>query len=355
MKSYSIEYGTAEAASEVYDFLFPHGQIHPDLDKAAFMDCWRHQFFGLPSGPNCMLLARNGAGKLVGHYGIVPFPNVVEGRRLLGGFVCQLFVDPTYRMTALFFEMEKRILGEYKSRGFDFVYGLVTIKPVLAGHLRLGYLKGADLSIYAFPILPGRICTGAKIALPGFLKPPADRLGLCLASTTLFAGTLFRGRHPVKQIVNANLLDEKLLEQVQAAWPIAAERNRDCIRNRIASFGNKRYEIVAAIEGEEHRGYAILRRTTIQNFDALVVIDLLVPPGDAKTLHSLLWYACRNGLESRCDAVVCSSTPDAWYEPHLRSNMFFKSPAHFTLICGPQHRQMLSARWHLSWFDHDYV
>ncbi len=350
-----VELATASMGGEGFDFLHPHDYIHPDLDRGAFAACWRQQFF--ECGPSCVLVARDGGGRLVAHYGILPMPYGAGGNSVRAGFICQLFVDPAYRKTPLFFQLERRILSEYGAFGFDFLYGLITIKPVLKAHLALGYARGADWHIHAFPLAPGAAMAGSRHEKPGVLRPALDAVTRRLARSALWLRRPAGKGVEVCEVEDHSRLNWGFVDRVQAGWPFHAERGPETFARRFAPFGSKRYRVFAAASGGAPRGYLVLRRTQVGRFDVAAIIDVIAAPGDVAAWNALLAHACRFGLESGCDAVAalaCPGTPDA---EHLASNLFFRTGSHFTLVHAMPDELRASAAggWHLSWFDHDYI
>jgi hypothetical protein len=354
-----IEMATPALAGDVYDFLAPHHYINPDLDRTAFMECWRHQFFG-DGGPACVYVAHDSAGRLIAHYGVMAMPYAAAGARLRGGFACQLFLDPAWRKTPLFFTLERRLLREYGDFGFDFLYGLVTIKPVLTAHVALGFARGPDLYIYVSPLVPG----GAVAALQPwsrFLSPAIDRIARSLSRAALFNNPGAAGDLRIEQITNFADLDPAVADRSLASFDMSADRGREPFQARLQPFGGKRYSVFAAVRGRQHAGYVVVRRTRVRDFDACVIVDLLAPAADEAARHALLRHACMFGLDAGCHAAVMLARPSQADALLLENHCFFRTSSSFTLIhhIPEPLRARLSAaisnRWYLSWFDHDYT
>lgn len=346
---------------ELFDFLNPHDYIHPDLDRTAFAECWRHQFFGDAPLPHYVLVARDEGGRLIAHYGIMPMPYAVHGKPVRAGFICQLFVDPAYRQTSLFFKLERRILQEYGQFGFDFLYGLITIKPVLKAHLGLGFTRGPDFHTYAFPLLPGSALGAVRPRTPGLALKTFDLGGRCLARAVLLLRRPASGRIGLEEITDLSRVDSELLTRVQSSWPIHAERSGEAMRRRIANFGRKRYRVFAAIGCGRHAGYIVLRHTRVQHFNVMVIVDVIAPQEAGAVWNALIGHACRCGLETGCCSVVSLARRGTAVARRLESNLFFPTPSFFTLVYAvPDRLRNLigwpgSDLWHLSWFDHDFI
>ncbi len=349
LTAYTIETAVRGEAAEVYDFLFNNGQVHHDLDRHAFVEWWQSRFFDHPAGVGRVLIARGGAGQLVAHYAVLPFAYYAERRKLTGGFICQLFVESRYRATPLFFDLERKLLQEFNGAGFDFLYGLITIKPVLKAHLALGFAKGQDLHVYGFPLAPGTLATAAGFKIPASLQPLMNACGRMLARAALPIWRTAARPLPV-ELVPADSLNPSLLERIQAQWSVAADRST--IAERVKPFGNKKYEIYAALKDGCHSGYMILRRMQIREFNATVVVDVLAT--DRKTVRSLLLEAGKQGIHHGSDVVMCLAAPNSQLARTLRNTLFVRTPEFFTIVCDQAHRGMLPS-WHASWFDHDYV
>ena len=71
---------------------------------------------------------------------------VVDGIGEFGSMAFYRYVDGKI-------ETVKRHRGP---ESLGFLYGLVTIQPVLKAHVGLGFTRGPDLHIYAFPLAAGQ-------------------------------------------------------------------------------------------------------------------------------------------------------------------------------------------------------
>ena len=354
--SSTIELATPANGEEIHDFLYPHGFIHPDLDRDAFAACWRHQFFG--SGQACVLVARNREGRLVGHYGLMPVPYVVDGKPMRAGYFCQLFVEPAYRRTPLFIQMERRLLREYRGFGFDFLHALIIIEPVLKQHLALGFSRGPAYHTYLFPLRLGSGCKAAWPKAPAFAASAFDGVcgGIGRAALAL-RRPAWRGVEIAE--VSASDLDAGLLNRIVAGRRMYADHSPQAIARRTASFGGKRYRIFAARGGGLDRGYLILRHTRVQRFDVAAIIDVIAPPDDDATWNGLLAHACRAGLEAGRYAVVAAAPAGTPTVRHLNDNLFLRTPSHSWLVYAvpPDLAPGMPPLddWWSGWYDHDYI
>jgi hypothetical protein len=351
-----LQLATPELGGEIYDFLYPHHFIHPDLDRDAFAACWRHQFFA--SGEPCVLVARDTSGKLVAHYGLMPVPYVVDGRSMRAGYFCQLFVDPQYRRTPLFFQMERKLLNEHGRFGFDFLHALIIIPTVLRQHLALGFVRGPDYHTFVFPLAAGSGWKAASPRVPPLAVAIIDALATGVSQAALaLRRPSWRGIDIV-EIASAAELDGDLLARVVAPWRMYADRGPRAIAHRVAPFGRKQYRIFAALAGSRHRGYIILRHTRVQAFDVAAIIDVMALPDDDLARNALLTQACRFGLEHRCHAVVAAAPAGTCAARHLNDNFFFRTPSHSTLLYSfPSTLAAMPplAAWWSGWYDHDYI
>ncbi len=354
----TVELASPEDGPELFDFLHPHHYIHPDLDRQSFADCWRHQFFG--AGKPCVLLVRDPEKNLAGHYGIMPMPYFVGGQERRAGFLCQLFIDPRYRKSNLFFKMERKLLKEHADFNFDFLYSLIIIPPVLTAHLALGLRRGADLHVYVFPLAVGGGLAGLWPRLPRFLRSTMDAAGRCLARCLLVVGRIAAGGVVVEEILDWTTMDWDLVARIEKDWKMHASRQAEAFARRLRPFGNKAYHVFAAMEDGAHSGYLILRRTKVQHFQVAAIIDVIAPESAGRIWSALLHHACQYGLEAGCNAAVALARPDSPSARRLRSNLFFRTRSRFTEVysglSGERERgpDWLDD-WHLSWFDHDYI
>ena len=286
----------------------------------------------------------------------------MHGEKQWGGLISQLFVHPSYRRgTSLFLDLERTLLREYRGFGLDFLYYLITIKPMLKAHLNLGFARGPDLYIYAFPLALGKGLLSIRGGAPRLVAAGLDRLSRVVSSATFVIARHARRTLDIREVAGAGDLDEELLARAHAKWGIRAERTNDALRRRFQQFGNKHYTIFAAVSGGRDQGYIVLRRTNVQGFDVLAILDVAVPEDAADARRSLLLHACRQGIRANCDAVACLERPGTAEARALRSCLFFRTPAYFTLIADRDSRLVAeggpswAGEWYANWFDHDYI
>jgi hypothetical protein len=66
-------------------------------------------------------------------------------------------------------------------------------------------------------------------------------------------------------------------------------------------------------------------------------------------------------MRAGCDAVACLERPHTAEARALRSCLFFRTPACFTLIADRDSRLVAdggsswAGDWYVNWFDHDYI
>jgi GNAT superfamily N-acetyltransferase len=357
--NFSIELATPDVGPEVFDLFRRFDFVSSDLDEAAFVASWRDQFFGSLPGSGCLFIARDGDGRLVGHFGALPFPYVVNGATAYGGFVCQLFVHPDFRGTGLFPALERELLTRYPEFGLGFMYGAITRKHALRVLLKTWFYPGTDFHIYSLPLAPGAGLRSVKPRTPRFLVAALDGIGgfVCRAGVRLMSS--LRPPLPVEEVLDWNRLDPDVFLRSQPDSGIFALRNPELYRIRFREFGQKRYRIFAAVSDGRHQGYIVLRRTIVNGFNVMAIVDVVAPPkGD--TVRSLIMYAALQGTIDGCSTVACLARPGSAEARALRACLFLRTPAHFTLIAERKSPIVQSGpgwadEWQLSWFDHDYI
>jgi hypothetical protein len=298
---------------------------------------------------------------LIAHYGVMPMPYIAGGTRLRAGFACQLFLDRAWRKTSLFFTLERRLLREYTAFGFDFLYGLVTIKPVITAHLGMGFSRGPDVHIYISPLAPGGALSAMR-SKARLLSPAIDCVARFITRAALFANPGAAGSVSIEEITNFADLDPAVAQRSLAAYEIYADHGREAFQARFRAFGAKQYRIFAAVRGRRHVGYIVLRLTRVREFDTCVIIDLLAPEADESARHSLLRHACMFGIDAGCHAAAMLADPAGPDALLLADHYFFRTSSSFTLIHHIPERLRSGVpgfirgnRWRLTWFDHDYT
>lgn len=331
-----------------------------DRDPEVFSRCWRWLYHENPSPAGFTLVGVTPEDRVVGHYGLVPFPFARSGERFAtGGFLCQLRVAESMRSQFLFPQLEMRMLREYGPRGIDFAYGLINRPAVLKAHLYFKFKPVCALPVLARPVRLHNVLTHAvgsrtKRALMRPLEPLGD-----------LALRLLRRRSASDVRVDrierfAPAMNDDLARLVRQ-FPLAAVRSVETLNWRFAALQDRRYRIHAAMRQSALAGYVVTRTMPMKQLTSLAIVDVLFEPGERGVANALINAALREAHEQSADLVSVLLNGASPYYRAFRSNLFLPTPESFTLILHEPAGAPLGlcsaapADWHLTWFDHDFV
>ena len=96
--------------------------------------------------------------------------------------------------------------------------------------------------------------------------------------------------------------------------------------------------------------------------DALAVVDLAFDPDDPAVGRALLRRVDAEAKRSGVDVAAAIMNPHSPFTAYLRRFGYLASPESFTLVVhapkdapAPQPSDALFPRWHVTWFEHDFV
>ena len=123
------------------------------LPPAEYFPFWQWLCQRNPGGAAKSLVGIDGAGQVIAHKAMVPFPVVCDGQNLTGGLPCQYVVAVPFRATPVYLQMDVRLLAEYPQKGIDFFCGISRARYVRVDEsLRFfGFRVVGRLPVYARP------------------------------------------------------------------------------------------------------------------------------------------------------------------------------------------------------------
>jgi hypothetical protein len=334
--------------------------VEPDVRMAPEPYCalWHWLCEANPVGIREAYVGADAEGRIVAHEALVPFTIRNHDTTLIGGLPCQLVVQREFRRTALFPKLELQLLAEYPRSGVHFAYAPAR-ERVLKAHVALGFRELGRLPVYARPYRLGNL---ARHYLG------AGWLYRLLAPAVKLAELPLRFRLPhrslgvkVAPIAAYDDATGDALDAVCARLGACALRTARILNWRFFQAPDRHYQAFVARDASAILGHVVLRRMSMHGFDTLALVDLVFSPERPEVGRSLLAMAHRAALTAGVEMAVCMLNPHSPLLPALRRYGFMEAPESFTLIVHepPQSSVGLDdefyRRWHLTWFDHDYV
>ena len=299
-------------------------------------------------------------GAVVAHYGAVPFAYKLLDERCIAGFASNLVIDRAHRAGMLFLSLQSYLQREYRKKNFRFVYGLITRPSVLEPHLRMGWKKLGTVPVYAKPFNVG------AVAAPYLTHPAARALAyapLKLAGAVWRAASSGSAKDVVVEEIPAFGADaDAFLAAFMAGRDITAVRDRETLNWRFASYADRTYRIFVARRRGAVAGYVVTRRMKLKHLSALALVDIAFDPADRAAGAALMRRCDREAARGRVDVAATIINPASPFTASLRRAGYLTTPETFTLVVHapkdappPAFDERLFARWHLTWFEHDYV
>jgi hypothetical protein len=241
--------------------------------------------------------------------------------------VVDLLVDREFRDKGAFVPLAAKMGRLEEINGFDLqlIAPNDTSRPVYEKLLRLSPLQHLDL--YALPVAPHRVLTGASpilarstrvFAVPwrGSLRRGARRHD---ASREYSLGTEYPGDSAIDSLHRA----------VRSGGTVVGDRSASFHRWRFDEHGFP-YDVRYVSARRTIVGYVACRLVEIEGLRALLIVDLVGDPayGEEAT-RILVWHAINDAIEREADLVVALSTGDASVTRHLRSAPLLRVPRRF--------------------------
>lgn len=319
---------------------------------------FRQLFQNNPHPIRQVLVGVDNEERIVAHCAVVPFKFIKEGTALWGGLPCKLVVAENFRKTLLFRDLELTLLKQYNPAGLDFLYAPVANARVLASHLALGFHSLGVIPVYARPYQLRRLVAHyiRNKMLRMVLQPLVWLLDQLLRLNWRKCGKI--------DVIEANRFDPGMnscMEKLQRQFDIYALRTSEILNWRFADFPHRDYKILVAKDGNDVLGYVVLRFMKMFEFDVLAIVDILYF-FERRDVGGVLFGKIHElALQLKADLAVCLLNPHSPFLPTLKRQGFLKTPESFSFIVHePEGGKAKFApgsfgKWHLTWFDHDYV
>jgi hypothetical protein len=297
-------------------------------------------------------------GELVAHYGGVPIQLKMDDSMLLGVLASNLVISKHARKKSPFIPLQSRFTKEYQANEYSFAYGVIRRKGVLEPHMRMGWKRVGDISIYVRPIK----------FVQFFNKFINNKLLQIVAKIPiLLAGELFNlftrlgdSRVLVQKIDFFDSTFSRFLDAWNSIQKISALRTIEILNWRYCVFKSREYQLFAAKKNGEVTGYMVLRVMKMKQFYAVALVDLLALNGDKETVSALLNKCLDFSKKIKVDVVATAMPPHHPFANLIMRAGFIKSSEKFTLVTHTPKGKINLSRdrfndWFINWFDHDYV
>ena len=330
----------------------------PPLDQAAFarMLSWLHA--SPPQGRRLEFVCDN-EGKLIAHYGAVPFQYKVSDQYVVAGFAANIVIDKDARKKALFFPLQKHFANLYPALGYGFTYGVMTRAGVLKPHLAVGWKEVGDLNVYVKPVSAANIFSKLFPRL-GFKK--TIRLLACPFQFLFDRLTSLGATNvQIEQVKKFNPSHDDFLRHWTQSQSITAVRSSEILNWRFVEFAERNYKISIATKNGEMTGYVVTRVMPMKQFSCLAIVDLIALDADPSTIASLVKQCSHLAKEEQVDFISTVFPAHYNFKKLMIKKGFIPTKEKFTLVTRTPKDSELSLKkdifkqWFINWFDHDFV
>jgi predicted N-acetyltransferase YhbS len=151
MSSWRLRTARNQDAERVERFLLSirefAGSVVPEEERRV----WRWLFVRGRESPDTAVVAENGTGEIVAHYGIARLAYRVDGKDVPAGMICKLAIAEPYRREPLFLRLTLELLKTYPDRGLGFLQGLANRAGLVGYHRAFGFRRVGDVPVSSSP------------------------------------------------------------------------------------------------------------------------------------------------------------------------------------------------------------
>ena len=327
------------------------GEMEEDKLDPRF---WRWEFQEGFDGSAWVYIVED-QNRIVGHFADIPRRFSVQGEVILGSLSLDLMVHPDYWRRGIFTAM-----GRYGAQRVKKENGLLMIafpirSETIFGLKKIGWREVVKLPVLVYPIRFRGI-------LNRYLHfPPLSYLvgGIARLIYFLFFGVKRGKRREGVEIEKVLSLDQQFdgfWQKALSLHPIIGVRNRNYLTWRYLQHPTRKYAIYRAMKSGEMRGYIVLRKVELLNFNSAVIVDLLAL--DEEILPALVERGIQHSQQEGVDLLGFMVPQDHLYYKILRRRGFLPSLKTFLfMVYSPSDKNIFLSpkKWYVNWGDTDVI
>lgn len=315
---------------------------------------WQWEFKEGPDGRAFIYIVED-RNKIVGHFADIPRQFIVEGKVVLGTLSLDLMVHHDYWRRGIFQAMGKYGAQRVKQKNGLFLIAFPMRLETIQGLKKIGWREVVELPVLVYPIRFSGIVNRYLHFLP---------LGVFIGGMARFFHFLLYGLKRRKEIgrveiEKVGLLDEQFdgfWQKALSLYPIMGIRNQNYLTWRYFKHPTRNYIIYRAIRNEEMRGYMVLRKVELLNFNSAVIVDLLAL--DEVALLALVERGIEHARQQGIDLLgFMVPRPHPYYQS-LRREGFLPSFKTFRFMVYPHWKEEVlfdPKGWYVTWGDTDVI
>ncbi len=315
---------------------------------------WQWEFIDGPAGKAFIYIVED-HNKIIGHFADTPRRFSVQGETVLGTLSLDLMVHPDYWRKGIFAAMGRYGALRVKQGNGLFMTAFPIRLETILGLRKIGWKDVVKLPVLVYPIRFHGILNRY------FHFPPLSLLagGVARFFYVLFFGWKKKREMDGIEIEKVDGFDDRFNEFWQKAlslYPIMGVRNGDYLTWRYLRHPTRTYTIYRAKKSGEVRGYIVLRKVELLNFNSAVIVDLLAL--DEATLTALVEEGIQHSQREGTDLLAFMVPQGHRYDKILRERGFLPSPKTFQfMVYFHSKREMLNSpeKWYVNWGDTDVI
>jgi len=315
---------------------------------------WHWEFVRGPDGKALIYLVDD-KDKIIGHFADLPRRFSIDGKVVLGTLSLDLMVHPDYWRKGIFAAM-----GKYGAQRVKQEHGLfMTAFPIrpetIQGLKKIGWKGVLELPVLVYPIkFTGIVNRYLHFSPLSFLVG-----GVARFIYSLTFGWRKKEKNGGEEVEKVNELDEQydlFWEKAISLYPITGVRDRRFLNWRYLQHPTRTYEIYGAFQKEEMKGYIVLRKVDLLNFNSAVIVDLLAL--DDVTLAALLEKGIQYSRQVGADLLGFMVPQNHLYYRIPKKRGFLPSFKTFLFMVYSHSDQEIffsPEKWYVNWGDTDVI
>jgi len=327
------------------------GEVEKDKLDPRF---WQWEFKEGPDGKALIYIVED-EERVVGHLADLPREFSLHGEVVRGTLSVDLMVHSDYRRRGIFEALGKYAIQRVKDENRLFMMCYPIRRETIRGFKKIGWEEAVELPVLVYPIRFRNVANRYLHFSPvSFLVG-----GVARFFYFLLYGIRKRNGMEGVEIEEASLLDDQFDDFWQKAfslYPVIGVRNRNYLTWRYLQHPTRTYTIYRARQNGEMKGYIVLRRVELLNFNSAVIVDLLAL--DGATLVALVRKGIQHSRQEGTDLLGFMVPKNHPYYKILRNIGFLPSFKTFLLMIYSieKGRKLSDAKeWYVNWGDTDVI
>lgn len=327
---------------------------------------WKWEFPSNSSGSAHITLADD-AGKIVGHYAVVPRTIRVEGEIRMGSIVVDVMTHPDYRQQGMFAAIGHEALQDAGRAGIEFSYGFPIRKEVMPGHLKVGWKHIFNIPILARPLhFKPIVQSYINVPLLSDLAALVAAIGYSVGVQPLLylaqSRPILESDVTVREIKEFDERFDSLWLETNRQFPVMGVRNTEYLNWRYPEHPYHHYRVWVAEKQNKLLGYVVTRTGDLLGLRAGIIVDILADQSSLGVIDQLLQKVILEFQQANdLDLIACMMTKGGPYFAALQRQGLIVTPKVFWFILHMNDPRastdilMSPLNWYLTWGDTDVI